>query len=95
MLFRSWKKVDEELAEFHAETNPEKKEQELGDVFFSLINYARISGLNADSALERTNLKFIKRFQTLEKLVLEKNLNLAEMPLEEMDILWEEAKKTV
>ena len=52
----AWKKVDEELAEFHAETNPEKKEQELGDVFFSLINYARISGLNADSALERTNL---------------------------------------
>jgi uncharacterized protein YabN with tetrapyrrole methylase and pyrophosphatase domain len=88
-------KVDEELAEFHAETNPEKKEQELGDVFFSLINYARISGLNADSALERTNLKFIKRFQTLEKLALEKNLNLAEMSLEEMDILWEEAKKTV
>ena len=91
----AWKKVDEELAEFHAETNPEKKEQELGDVFFSLINYARISGLNADSALERTNLKFIKRFQTLEKLALEKNLNLAEMSLEEMDILWEEAKKTV
>jgi XTP/dITP diphosphohydrolase len=71
----AWKKVDEELAEFHAETDLEKKEKELGDVFFSLINYARISNLNADSALERTNVKFINRFKKLEKLALEKNLN--------------------
>lgn len=88
----AWQKVDEELAEFHAETDLEKKEKELGDVFFSLINYARISNLNADSALERTNTKFIKRFQTLEKLALEKSLQLSEMSLEEMDVLWEEAK---
>lgn len=88
----AWKKVDEELTEFHAETDTEKKEKELGDVFFSLINYARISNLNADSALERTNIKFIKRFQTLEKLAHEKNLQLSEMSLEEMDVLWEEAK---
>lgn len=89
----AWKKVDEELAEFHAETDTEKKEKELGDIFFSLINYARISGLNADSALERTNLKFIKRFQTLEKLAESKGLALSDMSLQEMDILWEEAKK--
>lgn len=89
----AWKKVDEELAEFHAETDLEKKEQELGDVFFSLINYARISGINPDSALEKTNLKFISRFQKMEKLATERNLNLSEMPLEEMDLLWEEAKK--
>ncbi|MGZ5211154.1 MAG: nucleoside triphosphate pyrophosphohydrolase [Kaistella sp.] len=88
----AWKKVDEELAEFHAETDPVKKEQELGDVFFSLINYARISGINPDSALERTNIKFISRFQQMEKLALQKNLNLSEMPLEEMDELWEQAK---
>ena len=88
----AWKKVDEELAEFHAETDPDKKEQELGDVFFSLINYARISGINPDSALERTNIKFISRFQQMEKLALQKNLNLSEMPLEEMDELWEQAK---
>lgn len=88
----AWKKVDEELAEFHAETELDKKEAELGDVFFSLINYARISGLNPDSALEKTNLKFISRFQKVERLAAEKNLNLSEMPLEKMDELWEEAK---
>lgn len=88
----AWKKVDEELKEFHAETDLEKKEQELGDVFFSLINYARISGINPDSALEKTNLKFINRFQKMEKLANDRSLNLSEMSLEEMDLLWEEAK---
>ena len=89
----AWKKVDEELAEFHSETDLEKKEQELGDVFFSLINYARITGINPDSALEKTNLKFISRFQKMENLANERNLNLSEMTLEKMDELWEEAKK--
>lgn len=89
----AWKKVDEELKEFHAETDPDKKEQELGDVFFSLINYARISNLNPDSALERTNLKFISRFQKMEKLALERSLILSELNLEQMDELWEEAKR--
>ena len=88
----AWKKVDEELAEFHAETDPERKETELGDVFFSLINYARISGLNPDSALEKTNLKFISRFQRMEKLASERNLVLSEMSLEKMDELWEQTK---
>ncbi|WP_373708411.1 nucleoside triphosphate pyrophosphohydrolase [Kaistella sp.] len=89
----AWKKVDEELAEFHAETDLDKKEQELGDVFFSLVNYARISGINPDTALERTNNKFINRFQKMENLALTKNLVLADLSLEEMDELWEEAKK--
>ena len=88
----AWKKVEEELDEFHAETDFEKKEQELGDVLFSIINYSRILGMNPDSALEKTNLKFISRFQKMEKLALERNLNLAEMKLQEMDLLWEEAK---
>ena len=70
-----------------------KKEQELGDVFFSLVNYARISGINPDSALEKTNNKFINRFQKMENLALDKNLNLADLSLEKMDELWEEAKK--
>jgi XTP/dITP diphosphohydrolase len=65
----------------------------LGDVFFSLINYARISGINPDSALERTNLKFISRFQKMENLASEQNLNLADLSLEEMDVLWEKAKR--
>lgn len=90
----AWKKVDEELAEFHAETDPDKKEQELGDVFFSLINYARISGINPDSALERTNMKFISRFQKMEQLALAKNLKLEDLALDQMDELWEEAKLT-
>ena len=88
----AWKKVDEELTEFHAETDPDKKEQELGDVFFSLINYARISGINPDSALERTNIKFISRFQKMEQLASDKNLKLEDLSLAEMDKLWEEAK---
>lgn len=88
----AWKKVEEELGEFHVETDFEKKEQELGDVLFSIINYSRILGMNPDSALEKTNLKFISRFQKMEKLALERNLNLADMNLQEMDLLWEEAK---
>lgn len=88
----AWKKVDEELTEFHAETDPDKKEQELGDVFFSLINYARISGINPDSALERTNIKFISRFQKMEQLASDKNLKLEDLSLEDMDKLWQEAK---
>lgn len=89
----AWKKVEEELAEFHAEKDMEKKEMELGDVFFSLVNYARISGINPDSALERTNNKFISRFQKMENLALGKNLMLQDLSLEKMDELWEEAKK--
>ncbi|MBP0612403.1 nucleoside triphosphate pyrophosphohydrolase [Chryseobacterium sp. cx-311] len=88
----AWKKVDEELAEFHAETDPVKKETELGDVFFSLINYARISGLNPDTALERTNNKFIGRFKKMETLAAERNLVLSDLTLDEMDLLWDEAK---
>lgn len=88
----AWKKVEEELEEFHAEKDLDKKEMELGDVFFSLINYARISDINPDSALERTNNKFISRFQKMENLALNKNLKLEDLSLEEMDLLWEEAK---
>lgn len=88
----AWKKVEEELQEFHTETEKDKKEKELGDVFFSLINYARISGLNADTALEKTNAKFISRFQKMEEIAISKNLSLSELSLEKMDELWEEAK---
>lgn len=89
----AWTKVEEELTEFHAETELDKKERELGDVFFSLINYARISNLNADTALELTNQKFINRFQKMETLATEKNIILSDLNLEKMDELWEEAKQ--
>jgi XTP/dITP diphosphohydrolase len=88
----AWKKVDEELEEFHAETDLGKKEEELGDVFFSLINYARMNGLNADSALEKTNNKFLQRFQLMEKMSAEKNEDLSDLSLEQMDVYWEKAK---
>lgn len=88
----AWEKVEEELKEFHAEKTKEKKEEELGDVFFSLINYARISGLNPDTALEKTNLKFISRFKKMEELANSKGQQLQDMSLSEMDKLWEEVK---
>ncbi|HAY3538380.1 nucleoside triphosphate pyrophosphohydrolase [Elizabethkingia anophelis] len=89
----AWEKVEEELSEFHAETDADKKEAELGDLIFSVINYSRIAGVNADTALERTNQKFISRFKAMEELAHERNLVLSEMSLEEMDQLWNEVKK--
>lgn len=89
----AWGKVKEELLEFEAETEKSKKEQELGDVLFSIINYARLSGLNPDTVLETTNQKFLKRFQKMEQLAASKNIKLSELSLSEMDLLWEEAKK--
>lgn len=89
----AWQKVEEELREFHEEADVEKKEQELGDVFFSLINYARILGFNSDSALEKTNLKVIKRFQRMENIAKSLGRSISEMSLQEMDKLWERAKK--
>ena len=94
----AWKKVEEELQEFRTEINKgnkETQEVELGDVFFSLINYARILGINGDTALERTNLKFISRFKEMEHLAKERNVNLSEMFLNEMDNLWEESKMKI
>ncbi len=89
----AWVKVEEELQEFKAETEPGCREMELGDVFFSLINYARLQGINPDAALERTNQKFIRRFQQMEQLAGAQKTSVADLTLEEMDALWEEAKK--
>lgn len=89
----AWLKVEEEIIEFHEEQDPEKKELELGDVLFSLVNYARLAGINPDSALEKTNRKFISRFQKMEQLAADKKVNLSEIALQEMDELWEEAKR--
>ena len=89
----AWQKVEEELEEFKTAPTAENKEEELGDVLFSLINYARISKINPDTALERTNAKFIKRFQMMEKLAQERDLSLANLNLNELDELWNEVKK--
>lgn len=93
-----WDKVQEELIELQDElSKPEvdaiRAEEELGDVLFSLINYARFLGLNPDQALERTNLKFINRFNFIEKRAEEQGRSLNEMTLAEMDVFWEESKK--
>ncbi len=91
-----WEKVQEELAELRHEVqsgNRDKIENELGDVLFSIINYARFLDVNPEDALERTNKKFIKRFQHLESRAGELGKPLSEMTLAEMDVFWEEAKK--
>jgi XTP/dITP diphosphohydrolase len=91
-----WKKVQEELEEFKVESskenNQDKLENEFGDLLFSLINYSRFIGINPEDALERTNRKFKKRFEHIEKRALENGRQLQDMKLEEMDVYWEEAK---
>jgi XTP/dITP diphosphohydrolase len=88
-----WEKVEEEMVEMKEtldkDLSQERKEEEFGDVIFSMINYARFKGIDPETALERINLKFKNRFEYIEKNA-EKDLN--EMTLEEMDKLWNEAK---
>lgn len=96
-----WGKVEEEMQEFKDEFNVasdqeidiEKAEGEFGDLLFSLINYARFININPENALEKTNRKFIKRFQYLESKATELNKSLSDMTLAEMDVFWNEAKK--
>ncbi|NQW28528.1 MAG: nucleoside triphosphate pyrophosphohydrolase [Flammeovirgaceae bacterium] len=96
-----WAKVQEELMEFKVEiedtsTDPlrhERAQGEFGDLLFSLINYARFVDLNPEEALERTNKKFIKRFQYLEAATAKEGKKLSEMTLVEMDAYWERAKR--
>ncbi|MDG4951222.1 nucleoside triphosphate pyrophosphohydrolase [Weeksellaceae bacterium KMM 9724] len=88
-------KVKEEISEFEAEKDSDLMEKEMGDVFFSLINYARYIGINPENALERTNQKFIKRFQKMEELSKERNLVFNELSLAEQDALWNETKKDI
>ncbi|HUH34376.1 MAG TPA: nucleoside triphosphate pyrophosphohydrolase [Moheibacter sp.] len=89
----TWAKVQEEIEEFKAETEQEKREQEFGDVLFSLINYARFTGINPEDALEKTNKKFISRFQQIETMAKTQGKNIADLTLEEQDALWEKAKQ--
>lgn len=91
-----WEKVQEELNELNTELvkgNTDAIESEFGDVLFSLINYARFINVNPENALERTNKKFISRFQFLESEAKKINKSLHDMSLAEMDIFWNEAKK--
>lgn len=91
-----WKKVEEEMGELKVaiKTNQQQDiEEEFGDVLFSLINYARFLKIDAESALEKTNQKFIRRFKSIESIAVERGKNLSDMSLEEMDEIWNEVKK--
>ena len=91
-----WEKVQEELSELNEEIkagNIENAEKEFGDVLFSMINYARFIGVNPENALEKTNKKFINRFQYLEKEAKKEGKELSDMSLTEMDVHWENSKK--
>jgi XTP/dITP diphosphohydrolase len=91
-----WEKVQEEISELNEEIkkgNKENIESEFGDVLFSMINYARFIDVNPENALEKTNKKFINRFQYLEKAAKKQGKQLADMSLSEMDVFWNESKK--
>jgi XTP/dITP diphosphohydrolase len=93
-----WDKVNEEIREVEHELNNgqehEKMEEEIGDLLFSVINAARLYNVEPETALERTNRKFIKRFKYLEAKAVEMNRTLKEMSLEEMEAIWQEAKSS-
>jgi len=91
-----WKKVLEEIEEMHesaTEGTHDEIENEIGDVFFAMVNYSRFLGVNPENALRRTNKKFINRFKYIEKKIAESGNKLTESTLEEMDKYWEESKK--
>jgi MazG family protein len=91
-----WDKVLEEIEELKEEIkkrDTEAIESELGDVLFSIINASRLYGIDPEAALEKTNRKFIKRFNYLEKETLKKGISLHNMSLDEMNVIWEKAKK--
>ena len=91
-----WEKVLEEIEELKVEIKKgdnDRIESEFGDVLFALTNYARFININPEDALERTNKRFIKRFQIMENEIREKGMDMSEMSLTEMDVYWEKAKE--
>jgi len=86
----------EEIEELKVEIKKgdnDRIESEFGDVLFALTNYSRFINVNPEDALERTNKRFIKRFQIMEKMITKDGLSLSDMKLSEMDIYWQKAKK--
>ncbi len=91
-----WDKVREEMDEFSraaSSTDPAEMEEEMGDLLFAVINAARLYGINSENALEKTNAKFIRRFNHIERRASEQGRSLKDMTLGEMDQLWNEAKQ--
>ena len=90
-----WEKVEEELNELKVEVengNEQSTQEEFGDLLFSIINFARFVSVNPEDALEKTNKKFIKRFQYMEAQMAKKGLDISKLTLTEMDHYWNEAK---
>jgi XTP/dITP diphosphohydrolase len=90
-----WDKVQEEIEEFQREekkNDTEKMEEEFGDVLFSLVNYSRFVNVNPEDALEKTNKKFIRRFQFMEQKIKEDGLDLSKLSFEQMNNFWDMAK---
>ena len=93
-----WAKVREELQEVEQEMtagSADDLEAEVGDLLFSIVNAARLYGVNPDNALERTNRKFIERFEYIERTAKEHGKSITDLSLEEMETLWQEAKKGI
>ena len=92
-----WDKVQEEIKEFQSEekkNDSEKMEEEFGDILFSLVNYSRFVNVNPEDALEKTNKKFIRRFQLLEKMIKKDEKDFSDLSFEEMNNYWDKAKKS-
>lgn len=94
----AWKKLEEEMQELkevlaEKTASKERKEDEMGDVFFSLVNVARLSGLDAETALRATNNKFTRRFNYIEERLEKQGRRLGEVSLDDLDVLWNEAKE--
>ena len=91
-----WEKVKEEMAEVRVEVEQQssKIEDEIGDLLFSVINYARFLNIDPDNALAKTNKKFLTRFQAMEKIVTEKGQRMTDLNLQQMDEIWNEVKKS-
>ncbi|TAE59939.1 MAG: nucleoside triphosphate pyrophosphohydrolase [Bacteroidetes bacterium] len=87
-----WAKVEEELEEVKEAESPEHRAEEVGDLLFAVVNYCRFTGISADESLERTNLKFKRRFEHIEMRAKEAGKSLKDMTLAEMDVYWNEAK---
>jgi XTP/dITP diphosphohydrolase len=90
---KAYEKVEEEWAEYQEAQTKEEQEEEFGDYLFALINYARLKGINPDNALEKCNIKFKTRFESMEAQAEAMNKGLKDLNLEQMEELWQNAKK--
>ena len=85
-------KIREEMAEVEAASNPEEQAAELGDLLFAAVNWARWLGVDAETALRKANARFAHRFRSMERVARERGLDMAALPMDELEALWQEVK---